>query len=75
MTRKRKDKKIKYKTVSLPKGLADDIQEIIDEFGYWPGLGAFVREAALEKLRRERQTPGKIVQEPIMVFSPEEHER
>ncbi|GAH62179.1 unnamed protein product [marine sediment metagenome] len=62
MTRKRKDKKIKWKSISLPKGLADDIQEIMDEFGYWPSLGAFVREAAIEKLKRERQTPGKIVE-------------
>jgi len=48
-------KKIKYRTVSLPSRLADDIQKLMDEFGYWPSLGAFVREAALDKLRRERQ--------------------
>lgn len=72
MTRERKAKKVKYKTVSLPKGLTDDIQEIMDEFGYWPSLGAFVREAALEKLRRERQTPRKIVPEPILFLDPKE---
>ncbi|GAH25029.1 unnamed protein product, partial [marine sediment metagenome] len=53
---------------SLPKGLADDIQKIIDEFGYWPSLGAFIREAALEKLRREK--PGKVVPEPILTLEP-----
>ncbi len=68
MTRKKKAKKIEYKTVSLPRRLADDIQTLMDEFGYWPSLGAFVREAALEKLRRDRQSPGKIVEEPIMAM-------
>jgi hypothetical protein len=33
------------------------------------------REVALEKWRKERQPPRKIVEEPIMVFSPEERER
>lgn len=37
----------KYRTVSLPIGLADDIQELMDEFGYWPSVGAFVREATV----------------------------
>jgi len=75
LTKNKKSKKVEYRTVSLPRRLADDIQEFMDEFGYWPSLGAFVREAALEKLRRERQTPGKIVEEPIMILSPEERER
>jgi len=47
-------KKNKYRTVSLPRALTDDIQKIIDEYGYWPSMSAFVREAALEKLKRER---------------------
>jgi len=75
LTRERKAKKVKYRKISLPRRLADDIQELMDEFGYWPSLGAFVREAALEKLRRERQSPGKIVEEPIMIFSPKELEK
>ena len=75
LTREKKAKKIEYKTVSLPSRLADDIQELMDEFGYWPSLGAFVREAALEKMRRERQSPGKIVEEPIMAINREERER
>jgi len=74
MPRDPKPKKTEYKTVSLPRRLAEDIQEIIDEFGYWPSMGAFVREGALEKMRRERQFPGKIVKEPIMAFSKEERE-
>ncbi|KKM99674.1 hypothetical protein LCGC14_1145510 [marine sediment metagenome] len=66
-------KETKYKTVSLPKGLADDVKRLIDELGYWPSLSAFVREATLEKLRKERSRspPGKIVEEPIVAFCPE----
>ena len=64
--------KTKYKTVSLPSRLTDDIQELIDEFGYWPSLGSFVREAAIEKLKRERVAPGKFVPVPILAFDPEE---
>lgn len=76
MTRDRKSKKVVgWKTVSIPRRLADDIQDIIDEFGYWPSIGSFVREAALEKIRKERQFPGKVVEEPIMTLSPKERER
>lgn len=72
MPRKRKDKKVKYKTVSLPERLVDDMQVLMDEFGYWPSLSAFIREAALEKLRREKKNPGKTVPEPIMVLDTKE---
>lgn len=63
-------KKTKYKTVSLPTGLTDDIQEIMNKFGYWPSLGSFVREAALEKLKRERIAP-EFVPEPIVFLDDE----
>ena len=43
----------KYKTVSIPKPLADDIIRYMDEIGYWPSLGSFVREACQEKLDAE----------------------
>ncbi len=66
MPREKKAKKVEWRTLSLPRLLADDIQELIDEFGYWPSLAAFVREATLEKLRKERQFSGKIVEEPLM---------
>jgi len=72
MPRDPKPKKTEYRTVSLPRRLAEDIQEIIDEFGYWPSMGAFVREGALEKMRRERQLPGKVIPEPILAFEPKE---
>ena len=55
MTRNKKAEKVKWKTVSLPGGLADDVQELIDGSGYWPGLGAFVREAVLDKIKKERE--------------------
>lgn len=45
----------KYSTVSLPKGVAKVIDELIEELGYWPSRGAFVREACLEKIREERR--------------------
>ncbi len=35
----------KYATVSIPRGIADAIDELIEELGYWPSRGAFVREA------------------------------
>lgn len=75
MREDRKSKRVEWKTVSIPKRLADDIQEIIDEWGYWPSMGAFMREAALEKLRRERQSPGRVVEEPIVALSREELKR
>jgi len=71
----REPKKTKYKTVSIPRGLTDDIQKLMDEYGYWPSMSAFVREAALEKLKREVVSTGKIIAEPIMVFTREEREK
>jgi len=45
----------RYITVSLPVGIARDIDRLIEETGYWPSRGAFVREACLGKLWSERQ--------------------
>jgi len=46
----------RYVTVSLPVGIARDIDELIKETGYWPSRGgSFVREACLEKIWSERQ--------------------
>jgi len=38
----------KYRTVSLPIGLANDVEAIIEELEYWPSVGAFVREATVK---------------------------
>ena len=45
----------KYATVSIPRGITDAIDELIEELGYWPSRGAFVREATLEKVRDEQK--------------------
>ena len=42
-------------TISLPRGIAEDIERLIEKIGYWPSKGAFVREACTEKLWRERK--------------------
>ena len=70
MTREKKANKIQYKTASIPRRLADDVQELMEELGYWPSLGSFVREATLEKLKRERQSTVKIVEEPVLAERP-----
>jgi len=44
----------KYATISIPVALAEAIDKLNKELGYWPSRGAFVREAVLEKLRDER---------------------
>jgi len=46
--------KSKYVTISLPKGISDEIDELMEELGYWPSRGAFVREACLTKIREEK---------------------
>ena len=46
--------KTEYKTVSIPKPLAEDVQELIKEIGHWPSLSAFTREALITKIHAER---------------------
>jgi Arc/MetJ-type ribon-helix-helix transcriptional regulator len=31
------------------------MDELIKELGYWPSRGAFIREAALDKIQKERK--------------------
>ena len=45
----------KYATVSIPRGIVDAIDELIEELGYWPSRGSFVREATLLKVREEQK--------------------
>ena len=47
--------KSKYRTVSLPTGITDEVEHLIGELGYWPSVSSFVREACLEKIRREKK--------------------
>jgi len=44
----------KYRTVSIPTRIADDIEELIEKLGYWPSVGAFVRDACINKIREEQ---------------------
>ena len=53
------DDKLKYVTVSIPRGVADRIDFYVSSLGYWPSRSSFVREAVLEKFDKESQ---KIVQ-------------
>ena len=48
-------RRIKFVTVSIPEAIAKDIDGLIEEIGYWPSWGAFVREACLEKIQAERR--------------------
>jgi len=44
----------KYRTVSIVRPLADDVEDLMEEVGHWPSLGAFTREALIAKLHAER---------------------
>ena len=44
-----------YVTISILKSIADDIDELIEEYGYWPSRGAFAREACIDKIKKERK--------------------
>ena len=45
----------KYVTISLPIGVADDIDTLIEELGYWPSRGSFARDACVAKIREEQK--------------------
>jgi len=45
----------KYRSVAIPICIAYDIDELIEECGYWLSRVTFVREACLEKIRMERK--------------------
>ena len=55
MVRKRLNgaKKSKYRTLSLPSGVAEAIDRLIEELGFWPSVGAFAREACIKMIREE----------------------
>jgi len=48
--------KSKYRTVSIPTGITDDVVKLIEELRYWPSVSSFVREATLDKLKLERKS-------------------
>ena len=45
----------KYATISIPIKISDEIDELIEELGYWPSRGAFAREACLAKIEKEQK--------------------
>lgn len=45
----------KYSSVSLPLILLEEVDRLIEELGFWPSRSAFVREACLEKIKKETQ--------------------
>jgi hypothetical protein len=47
-----------YVTLSIPKGIGDEIDRLIKKLGYWPSRSAFAREACLEKIYLEKQRLG-----------------
>jgi len=51
---KDKDKGRKFGSVSLPMGVLEVIDALINELRYRPSRSSFAREACLEKIRRER---------------------
>jgi Arc/MetJ-type ribon-helix-helix transcriptional regulator len=48
-------------TLSIPKGIADEIDHLIKKLGYWPSRSAFAREACLEKIHKEKQRLGESI--------------
>ena len=55
----------KYRTISLPTGITDEIERLIEELRYWPSVGAFCREAALDKIKEERKLQREREGKPI----------
>jgi Arc/MetJ-type ribon-helix-helix transcriptional regulator len=45
----------KYATISIPSPIMKAIDELKKDPGYWPSRGAFVREACLEKIHKEKE--------------------
>ncbi|MEM2454791.1 MAG: hypothetical protein QXL85_07225 [Candidatus Bathyarchaeia archaeon] len=53
--RKRKrTSRVRFSAVSIPLPLLEKIDDLIEKVGYWPSRSAFVREACIEKIERER---------------------
>lgn len=48
-------RKVEFGSVSIPNRVLRDVDDLIRRIGYWPSRSAFVREAVIEKIRRERE--------------------
>ena len=51
----RRKVRVRFGAVSIPLAILREIDRLIEELGYWPSRSAFVREACLEKIQRERE--------------------
>lgn len=51
--------------LSIPTAIADDVDEVLSERGYWPSKGAFVREACIEKIWNERRKIQELKKTPL----------
>ncbi|MEM3489270.1 MAG: ribbon-helix-helix domain-containing protein [Candidatus Bathyarchaeia archaeon] len=47
--------RVRFGAVSLPLKILEEIDNLIKDLGYWPSRSAFVREACLEKIKREKE--------------------
>ncbi len=54
--RKSREKRLKleFTSVSIPKPVLEEVDDLIRKLGYWPSRSSFVREATVEKIHRER---------------------
>jgi len=52
--RAEKRAKVEFSAISIPLPILEEIDRLIEGLGYWPSRSAFVREACLEKIERER---------------------
>jgi len=53
------ERKVPFSTVSVPLPILEEVDKLIGKVGYWPSRSAFVREACMEKIRREWRRLGR----------------
>jgi Arc/MetJ-type ribon-helix-helix transcriptional regulator len=44
-----------FSSISFPTPLIKEIENIVEELGYWPTKTSFIREAVMEKLEKHRK--------------------
>jgi Arc/MetJ-type ribon-helix-helix transcriptional regulator len=52
---KKKERRNRFSTISLPTPLVESVEKVVGELKYWPTKTDFVREAVLEKLERYKK--------------------
>jgi len=45
----------KFRTISLPAPVVDEVEKVLGKLQYWPTKTDFVREAVLEKLEKYKR--------------------